>query len=350
MIFKKTNIGLCYSLITASLFYACSERKSLEPDGKFVFQLKQESSSTDIDSTKYFPFTFGIACDKDERIYVSSFVDHKVYVLDKKFAVINTIGSLGQGPGELSAPAYLTIHNDNLYIVDWGNNRLSVFGLDGKYRRTIKIPLNFRGVNIAVDSKEQIYVANPSSENLITILNQEGNEIASFGEKIDQPGVSLRNLNISLLCSDEHDNIYVVFATHHKVRKYNRDFGLEWEKDYSNFPPMSWHLEAMRSRRSSVTATMKQKGVSSNAKISYLALDCCFYNGKLYVEYAGMPPHGNGIYEIDPANGEIKRIFLFSHLRYQKTEYMITNFCFNEAGEVLASNRHAGQVLCFKLQ
>jgi len=328
----------------------CGKNKSLTPDGHSVLLLRKVTSSLDADSTNYFHFPFGISSSEDGRIFVSALLDHKVYVLDTSLAVIQTLGSIGQGPGELFSPAFVTIHNGYLYVVEWGNNRISIFTVDGRFDRTLKIPLNFRGVNVAIDSKGRIYVANPASDHLITVLDQEGNIAFSFGDMIDRPGVSLRRLNIALLCIDQLDNVYVVFITHHTVRKYDSSFQLKWEKDYSKFPPMAWYLEFFASEKkqfSLQTLKKTEEKVVATEPYRYFALDCQFYDGKLCVEYAGIPPHGNGIYEIDASNGEITRVLLFSHLDRSSVRYDITNFCFPAGGRVLGCDREAGQVLLF---
>jgi len=344
----RKNQRVIFLALSVSITVACQKNKSLEPDGKSIILMKYAKSSSEADSLSYFPLPFGISESDDQKIYIASMVDNKVYVLNQDLAKVNTIGSAGQAPGELLGPAYLTIRNNLLYVVEWGNNRLSIFSLDGEFKKVIKLPLFFRGVNIAIDSHEKIYVVNTSSDDLITVLDGEGLIITSFGEKIDRIGASIRYSNIGLLTIDEEDNLYVVFPTHCTVRKYQNQ-NLAWEIDHSTFKPLSWYFETMNKSNTDQAYTQTNDAGKISEGMRYIASDCAFYQKKLYIRYEGTPPHGAGIYEIDPSSGRIERIFLFSHLKYRNTLYDINNFFFVRNGRVVACDRNTGQVILFSL-
>ncbi len=48
------------------------------------------------------------------------------------FTYARAIGSLGDGPGQLKYPTELAAAQGNVYVTDWGNNRVTVFTPDGK--------------------------------------------------------------------------------------------------------------------------------------------------------------------------------------------------------------------------
>jgi len=99
-----------------------------------------------------------------------------------------------------------------------------------------------------------------------------------------------------------------------------------------------------------VSAGKRQEGklIASNSS-TLLAYDSVFFNGSLYVIYAGHRPHGTGIYEIDASNGEIRKIYLHGHENYGKKLYRIPNFCFSNEGKILtlAADGLDGQVILF---
>jgi hypothetical protein len=54
-------------------------------------------------------------------------------VFDAKGSFERTIGSGGQGPGELQDPQHMAVAGDRLVVNDRRNARLSVWDLDGNH-------------------------------------------------------------------------------------------------------------------------------------------------------------------------------------------------------------------------
>lgn len=356
--FENRRLSVVFVLL---LFIgACESKKNtdskytLTPDGKFVFLLNKEKSSSDVDSSAFFPEPFGVTFSyKSGKIYVASIRDHQIYVFDKNLAVLGTIGMIGQGPGELLSPAFPQIYGDELYVVEYGNNRISRFTLDGRFIATLKASIGLGGNNYVVDSHGRIHVFDPASTNLISVLKENGEIDFSYGELMDRQGHNVKNLNRPLLCVDEFDNIYVIFITSYKTRKYNRNFSLEWERDYSNFPAFESYQNHLAQLEKSRTLSVGKKSEGKHiANTSYFALahDCVFRDAKLYVIYAGHAPHGYGVYEIDASNGDMRNIYLFSHKKYRQDSYLVTHFCFNDDGSILGVDRREGQVILFNFQ
>lgn len=348
---------LAFPLLTSACDLSKSsvdEGYTLVPDDRFVVLLEKEISSLDVDSSSYFSMPMGIVSSaKNGNIYVSSAEDDQIYVLDKSLAVVDTIGKFGQGPGELRDPAYLYIKDDYLYVVEWGNNRISRFTLSGGFVNTIKIPMTLQGTNVAIDSKNRIHVFDPASQHLISVLKDNGERIISFGDLVDAQGGNIKNLNRPLLVMDELDNLYVVYISQYKIIKYNKSFEKIWERDYSDFPAfVSYQAFVSKLLKSGTVSVGKQqdgKPIAGNIS-TILAFDSGFFNGNLYVIYAGHQPHGAGIYEIDASNGEIKKIYLHGHENYGKKLYRIPGFCFNDKGKILilAADGLDGQVILFQ--
>lgn len=74
---------------------------------------------------------YGIAIDK-ERVYVADVPTHKVKVWTKSGAFVTKIAQRGYVPGKLFQPATMAIYNGRLYIMEEGNERVSVFNLNAK--------------------------------------------------------------------------------------------------------------------------------------------------------------------------------------------------------------------------
>jgi sugar lactone lactonase YvrE len=74
----------------------------------------------------------GILGDGQGRLYLADAFHGEIRVFDTQGTAISTIGSFGDGPGELSRPVGLAIdRNNRLLVVSSGNTRVDFFGLDG---------------------------------------------------------------------------------------------------------------------------------------------------------------------------------------------------------------------------
>ena len=99
--------------------------KVLSPDGT---ELLQSFSAPDCDASPLF------AVHHQDMFFVSYVRAHCVKVFSKEGVFLYDIGSEGFGDGQLNHPDGLAIDKfNNLIVCDWGNSRLQVFSLDGKF-------------------------------------------------------------------------------------------------------------------------------------------------------------------------------------------------------------------------
>ena len=103
--------------------------KVVSPDGT---ELLQSFSAPDCDASPLF------AVYHQDMFFVSYFPGHCVKVFSKEGVFLYDIGSGGSGDGQLDHPDGLAIDKfNNLIVCDWGNNRLQVFSLDGKFVNSV---------------------------------------------------------------------------------------------------------------------------------------------------------------------------------------------------------------------
>jgi len=95
------------------------------PTGAFLGKLKITKGTAD----NQLASPFGIAVD-NERVYVADVPVHRVKVFTKTGQFVTTIARRGYTNGKLFQPAHMDIYNDRLYIVEEGNERVSVFKLN----------------------------------------------------------------------------------------------------------------------------------------------------------------------------------------------------------------------------
>ena len=99
----------------------------------------------------------------DGRVIVSDGIDEVVMIADMKTGEGDTLGRVGQGPGEYKMPdALYPLPNGGTLLVDLGNGRLTFLGPDGRYRESTPIAQSL-GENMliviprATDGQGRIY-------------------------------------------------------------------------------------------------------------------------------------------------------------------------------------------------
>jgi DNA-binding beta-propeller fold protein YncE len=153
----------------------------------------------------------GVALDSNGVCYVTDSVKARVYKYGTNGEFIGAIGGVA---GDLQRPAGIAIgRNDYKYIADVIGNKVLVF--DAKDRFVGEIPdssekttLN-RPVNVAVDSKGNIYVTDAFNF-AIKVFNSAGRLIRSIGTAGDGPGTFARPKGIAI---DSEDHIYIIDAS-----------------------------------------------------------------------------------------------------------------------------------------
>lgn len=148
-----------------------------------------------------------------------------------------TIGRYGTSAGGFKDPNDVFVHKGQYYVADKGNNRVQVFAADGQFVEEIKAiqggeTLFVEVGPIAVDSQDNLYVADGSALGLIHVISKSRKKIASVGIKQD----SIHKVNkYYALDIDKQDRLYVLagsdfndyFVTIYKDLKPYKKFGAE---------------------------------------------------------------------------------------------------------------------------
>lgn len=131
------------------------------------------------------------------------------------------------GDAELSLPTDIVVDDSGfIYVVDSGNDRVSVFNEEGEYLRSFgktgKQAGQFQGpVGIAIGTDERLYVADKGN-NRIQIFDLNGKLIKTFKTMFEDQEV--RPVDVAI--SKEGDQIFVTGNANHRVMVYDRDGNL----------------------------------------------------------------------------------------------------------------------------
>ena len=143
-----------------------------------------------------------------------------------------SIGRYGSSPGGFNNPIDVFVHADKYYVSDHGNNRIQVVSVsaDGLFLEEIEESRDgqrlFIDVGpIAVDSRENLYIADGSALGLIHVLDRNRNKIASIGVEADSLHKVTRYYAIDV---DRQDRLYVLAGS---------DYSDYWVRIYKDWKP-----------------------------------------------------------------------------------------------------------------
>ena len=145
----------------------------------------------------------------------------QVFGADGRF--LRKWGSEGTEEGQLRLPIGVAVDaSDRVYVADWSNDRVQVFDPDGSFLRTWGSRGNSEGlfagpVGIALNASGNVYVADLGN-NRVQVFDREGD----FLHKWDSAGIGdgrfQRPIGITI---DASGNVYVVDMGNDRVRVFN---------------------------------------------------------------------------------------------------------------------------------
>ena len=129
-----------------------------------------------------------------------------------------SVGRYGSAPGAFDGAKYVYSAHNQIYVGDVGNNRIQIFAADGQFVTQIKAAKNtFDTVGpMAVDSQQNLYIADPGSKGLIRVLNKYFEQYADIGYLQDS---SHQAKKIHSLDLDRQDRLYALVSS--DVNKYS---------------------------------------------------------------------------------------------------------------------------------
>ncbi|MGI8476095.1 MAG: glycosyltransferase family 39 protein [Thermomicrobiales bacterium] len=135
----------------------------------------------------------GIAVGRDGLVYVCDTWNHRVVVLGPDGQLAREFGAFKDtqnsadasvDPGMFFGPRAIAVTGDEIYVVDTGNERVQVFGLDGTFRRAFggfgSAPNQLKEpVGIAVGQDGRVFVAD-SANGRISVFSSTGAPLAQW--------------------------------------------------------------------------------------------------------------------------------------------------------------------------
>ena len=213
-------------------FFPCKRVTVFHPDEEeVVAEFGQKIPPEDADETTpngAFMWPTSVALDSNGLAYVSDEWLNRVSIYDQEHGNwIGMWGIPGHAPGEINRPAGLAFDkNDNLYMVESRNHRVSVFTRDGKYQfgwgslgdgdGQFNLPWG-----IEIDHDGDVYVADWRNDR-IQKFAPDGTFLMKFGESGAGEGQFNRPTGVAV---DKDGHIFVTDYKNDRVQVFRADGG-----------------------------------------------------------------------------------------------------------------------------
>ena len=211
-------------------FFPCKRVTVFHPDEEeVVAEFGQKIPPEDADETTpngAFMWPTSVALDSNGLAYVSDEWLNRVSIYDQEHGNwVGMWGIPGDAPGEINRPAGLAFDkNDNLYVVESRNHRVSVFTRDGKYQfgwgglgdgdGQFNLPWG-----IEIDHNGDVYVADWRNDR-VQKFAPDGTFLMKFGESGDGEGQFKRPTGVAV---DKDGHIFVTDYKNDRVQVFRAD-------------------------------------------------------------------------------------------------------------------------------
>ena len=111
------------------------------------------------DRNGQFKYPCGVAFDNNNELHVTDKNNHRVQKFDTHGSYLLQYGGKGDEDGQLIHPVGITTHQDQIYVADRDNGRISVFQNDGKFHGIIGKPQLSHYFDITINTNSEILVA-----------------------------------------------------------------------------------------------------------------------------------------------------------------------------------------------
>ena len=175
----------------------------------------------------HFVWPTSVSFDSDDNLYLVDEHNHRVTVFDDSGQYIRHWGDHGSGEGQFDGPSGIAIESSGTVLVgDAYNGRIQKFARDGGFISSFGRPGNGPGEfnmpwGVTLDSDDNIYVADWRNDR-IQKLSPDGEFIAAFGESGNGDGQLQRPSSVAV---DDEGLIYVADWGNERVQVLGPDGG-----------------------------------------------------------------------------------------------------------------------------
>lgn len=168
--------------------------------------------------TKNMKFPMDAAVDKDSNVYVIMSRNSDIFKYSENGEPLGKIG--GQGKAALVFPTSIVIHNDVIYVTDFGGKRIVKLDLEGNFIEEIKSKGEYEEMKgpsgIHIDDSGNLYVLD-LGEVPVVILSPDGKLISQVGTFGNHEGNFLYPTGV---IAKTRDDVYVLDNSRNTVLNF----------------------------------------------------------------------------------------------------------------------------------
>ncbi len=219
--------------------------------GTYVAKWAPEKSAEEKAEGK-FSLPQNAAFDASGNIYVVDYGNNRIQKFNSAGTYLSSFGGYGDGNGQFSEPYDIAIDaSGNIYVADSGNNRIQKFDASGNYLLQFGTTGSGDGqfssfYGISLDTSGNVYVADYGN-NRIQKFNSSGTYLSQFGAAGSGDGEFTSPYDVTV---DVSGNIYVADYGNNRIQKFNSSgtyllqFGTAGSGDGELTNPLTTSLDA----------------------------------------------------------------------------------------------------------
>lgn len=144
-----------------------------------------------IEKTQVIPLELGneivgqiadVAHDGDGTFYLPDWQQHTVWVVDIRGKLVHKIGQEGRGPGELTNPRSVALHDGKVFVLDNDNDRIAVFSSTGQHLSSFRIDV-YLSSGMVINNDGHIVVSSVLGPSLFTVYDTNGSKLYDGGSR-----------------------------------------------------------------------------------------------------------------------------------------------------------------------
>ncbi len=205
-----------------------------EPEAELEF-VQEIGSIDETDENYQLHMAINAIKDNAGNFYIMDRGNSRIQKYDREGKYVLTIGSKGEGPGELMTPTGIDIADDNtLYVTDMSNRKFEHFDLNGKFLDTINMSDGiyvflsyFRCLSSGRLLARVSTIRMPGQEEkgdskLFSIYDAEGKELSKIVDEIKADEDRYTDtINSNFFAVDRNDNLFIAYRNQNLIAKYN---------------------------------------------------------------------------------------------------------------------------------
>jgi hypothetical protein len=190
------------------------------------WSLEEVLSIGTLDDTLLFQWV-GVAVDGDQNIYVTDTMDYSLKKFDTNGKLLKKTGRRGQGPGEFSAPRYVSSYGNSIYVTDQYIPKIQVFDQDLNYISSIPVSIPVSDFSVISENEIAVSTLSTTKGGIIHIFDSKGKIQNEFPYSFEQMPLMMNSVSFEF---DQQRNLYVAYSFQDKIEKFDTEGKKLWSK------------------------------------------------------------------------------------------------------------------------